>query len=154
MKLSTLTGTFTPFGSGVAIAPEPEPAVCGNDVMARGMAWLTGQLQAHASQPVVYQRGNAKVALCATFGRKLLKLDDGEGGIRMEWTDRDFLIPAASLVIGGGAVLPKRGDLVRVAAGAEVLVYEVGAPGGEPPWTWSDPFRRMLRIHAKQVGTE
>jgi hypothetical protein len=154
VNLTSLAPTFAPFGSGVATDVEPTPADCGTDLMARGSAWLTGKLQSGVSQPVVYHRGNRKIAVCATFGRKLLKLDDGEGGVRMVWTDRDFLIPAASLVIAGSATLPKRGDRIRVIEGGATQVYEVLGPGGEPAWTWSDPFRRMLRIHGKHVGTE
>jgi hypothetical protein len=40
------------------------------------------------------------------------------------------------------------------ADGDQVFVYEVLAPGGEPPWRYSDPYRRTLRIHTKHVGTE
>ena len=36
----------------------------------------------------------------------------------------------------------------------KVYIYEVNAPGSEPPWRWSDPHRRLLRIHTKQIGIE
>lgn len=136
-----------------AEAAVPPEGACGDDVLSRGMAWLTGQMQAHASEPVVYQRGAFRAPMCATLGRKLLKLDDGQGGVRLERTDADFLVPYASLVAGGFGV-PRRGDVVRVRSGGEILTYEVGAPGGEPPWAWSDPFRRLVRVHAKLVDTE
>ena len=89
--------------------------------------------------------------MLATFGRTLLKLDNGYGGVRMEWTDRDFLISAADLMLAGTAVLPERGDRISETQGTKTLVYEVMAPGGEPPWRWSDPHRKVLRIHTKQV---
>jgi hypothetical protein len=72
----------------------------------------------------------------------------------MEWTDRDFLIHAADLVLAGNPTLPERGDIIRETQGGKVFVYEVMAPGGEPPWRWSDVYRKVLRIHAKQVGVE
>jgi hypothetical protein len=138
-----------------ALTPStPAPAACGEDLLARGLAWLTGQFQAHASQPVVYRRGVDAVAVCATFGQKLLKLDDGEGGVRMEWTDMDFLIPAASLDFGDGPFLPERGDLIDIDAGATVETFEVAPYGFEAAWRWSDPHRTLVRIHAKHVGTE
>lgn len=142
------------FGPGVDVepTPDPEPAECGNDLLSRGMAFLATQLQTHASQPIVYQRGDERIALCATFGRKLLKLNDGMGGSRLEWTDRDFIVPSSSLVLSGGAATPRRGDRVRVNIGGGVIqTYEVTAPGNEPPWQWCDPFRKMIRIHAKLV---
>ncbi len=124
------------------------------DLLQTGSDWLADQLKAHASRPVVYRRGTQQVGVLATIGRTLLKLDDGYGGVRMEWTDRDFLIQAADLVLGGVPTLPQRGDQIRETQGGRVFVYEVMAPGREPEWRWSDGFRKVLRIHTKQVGTE
>jgi hypothetical protein len=118
------------------------------DMLHFGLEWLAGKLQEHVSQTVTYRRGASEVAVAATIGRTLMKLADGEGGVRMEWTDRDFLIRAAALVIAGNRITPERGDRV-IDAGK---VYEVMAPGGEPPWRVSDPFGHMLRIHAKFMG--
>jgi hypothetical protein len=80
--------------------------------------------------------------------------DDGYGGVRMEWTDRDFPIKAADLVLGSAPTLPERGDVIRETQGTKTFIYEVMAPGKEPPWRWSDTYRKLLRIHTKQVGTE
>jgi hypothetical protein len=102
----------------------------------------------------VYWRGTQQAAVQATVGRTLLKLDDGYGGVRMEWTDRDFLIHAADLVLGGSPTLPERGDVIRETVGTTTFVYEVMAPGKEPAWRWSDEFYKVLRIHTKQVGVE
>ena len=125
-----------------------------SDLLQVGSDWLAGQLKTHASRPVVYRRGTHAVTVQATVGRTLLKLDDGYGGVRMEWTDRDFLIHAADLVLGGSPTLPERGDVIRETQSGKVFVYEVMAPGGEPPWRWSDVYRKVLRIHTKQVGVE
>jgi hypothetical protein len=124
------------------------------DLLQYGLDWLGDQLKAHVSRSVIYRRGGDEVTVQATIGRTLLKLDDGYGGVRMEWTDRDFLIHAADLVLGGNPVLPQRGDLVRETQGTTTFVYEVMAPGKEPAWRWSDVYRKMLRIHSKQVGVE
>jgi hypothetical protein len=124
------------------------------DLLQTGFDWLADQLKQHASRPVVYQRGAQQVAVQATVGYTLLKLDDGFGGVRMEWTDRDFLVHAADLVLGGSPVLPERSDVIRETQGAKTFIYEVMAPAKEPPWRWSDVYRKLLRIHTKQVGTE
>jgi hypothetical protein len=124
------------------------------DLLKHGSDWLADKLKEHASRTVVYQRGLDEVEVPAAIGRTLLKLDDGYGGVRMEWTDRDFLIHAADLVLAGTPTLPERGDRIRETQGSTVYVFEVMAPGGEPPWRWSDVFRKLLRIHAKQVGVE
>lgn len=124
------------------------------DMLATGLAWLTGQLKANASQTVTYTRGNLGVDVQATFGKKLLKLDDGFGGIRMEWTDIDFLIPAADLSFDGLSILPSRGDLIFVTVGYQVQTYQVFPYGTDPAWRWSDPGQTMMRIHAKYVSGE
>jgi hypothetical protein len=124
------------------------------DLLQAGSDWLAGQLKTHASRQVVYQRGVHSATVRAMIGRTLLKLDDGYGGVRMEWTDRDFLIHAADLVLDGEPTLPQRGDLIRETQGTATFIYEVMAPGNEPPWRWSDVYRKVLRIHAKQVGIE
>jgi hypothetical protein len=125
-----------------------------SDLLEAGMAWLASQLKTHVSRLVIYQRDDAQVAIQATVGRTLLKLDDGEGGVVLQWTDRDFLISAADLVLGGSLTLPQRGDRIRETLGAVTRVYEVMAPGDEPPWRHSDPYGKVLRIHTKLVLTE
>lgn len=124
------------------------------DLLRFGSDWLADKLKQHASRTVVYRRGANEITVQATIGRTLLKLDDGYGGVRMEWTDRDFLIHAADLELDGQAMLPERGDQVRETQDGKTFVFEVIAPGSEPPWRWSDVFRKLLRIHSKQVGVE
>jgi hypothetical protein len=122
------------------------------DLLQTGQNWLADKLKQHASSPVVYQRGADQVSVQATIGRTLLKLDDGYGGVRMEWTDRDYLIQAADLILTAGRVTPERGDRILDAIGTVTSIYEVMAYGGEPPWRFSDPFGKLLRIHTKLVG--
>jgi hypothetical protein len=124
------------------------------DLLQTGQEWLADQLKEHASRQVVYQRGATELVVQATIGRTLMKLDDGYGGIRMEWTDRDFLIQAADLLIGAAVVTPERGDRVRETVGVNTSVFEVMAYGDEPPWRFSDPFGKLLRIHTKFIGIE
>lgn len=124
------------------------------DFLETGTEWLTEKLKAHASRPVVYRRGADEVTVQAIIGRTLLKLADDYGGVRMEWTDRDFLIAAEDLILGGQRTLPKRGDRILETDGSQTRMYEVLAPGNEPEWRWSDPHRKLLRIHTKSIGEE
>lgn len=119
-----------------------------------GQRWLNNQLQQFASREVVYQREVSTVTVQATVGRTLLKLDDGYGGVMMQWTDRDFLIRAEDLVIDGQAVLPQRGDTIHEVQSGVTYTYEVLAPGKEPVWKWSDLYRSLLRIHTKQIQVQ
>lgn len=144
------SGTF----AGVGAEAEPTPASCGTDVMAAGMAWLAGMLPTVMGQPLVYRRGAEAVAFCATPCQTKLLLSDEAGGARIEWTDRDFLIPAASLVLSGSKVLPKRGDVITQDDGEQVHTFQVLPYDGEPQWRWSDPYRRIIRVHTKRISTE
>jgi hypothetical protein len=107
----------------------------------------------HLSRTVTYQRGDDSVEVAATVGRTVFEIDDGSGAA-VQWESRDFLVPAADLVLAGEVVEPLPGDRIRETQGEKVYVYEVLAPGKEPCWRWSDPFRRTLRVHTKQVDEE
>jgi len=123
------------------------------DLLEHGAAWLEGMRKAHASRPVLYERGAASVEVQATVGRTLFEVTD-DYGVVQRTESRDFLILAADLVLGGAAVLPERGDRVRETQDGRTYVYEVMAPGKEPPWRFSDAYRRTLRVHTKQVAVE
>ena len=61
------------------------------DMLRAGQEWLANQLKTHASSTVVYLRGLNQTSVMAIIGRTLMKLEDGYGGVHMQWIDRDFL---------------------------------------------------------------
>ena len=126
------------------------------DLLDRGAAFLDAQRHQHLSRPVVYRRGTDEKEVQATIGKTEFEQVDDVGGVglihRVE--SRDFLVRAAELDLDAGPILPRAGDQVRETVGTAVFVYEVNAPGGQPPWRYSDPYRRVLRIHTKHIGTE
>ena len=126
------------------------------DMISQGLAWLDAQRVKFLSRMVVYQRGSESLELAATIGRTEFEQAD-EYGIVHKTQSRDFLVSAADLVIAGATVLPKSGDRVRETTGGQTFVYEVLAQnqtGERPPWRYSDPQRRTLRIHTKLIATE
>jgi len=122
------------------------------DLLRRGMAWLADQSRQQLAQQVQYARGAQSVPLQATFGQSLLKLEDGQGHLVMEWTDADIVIAAADLILGGVLTQPQRGDTVTTVYRGNTLAYEVLPIKGEPPWRWSDPFNTQMRVHLKLVS--
>lgn len=112
------------------------------DLLAQGAAWLEAQRTKHLTREVTYVRGNDQVTVLATIGRTQFETDDGTA-VRVEYTDRDFLIRAADLVLAGQPTEPERGDLIR-EDGREFEVLD---------WRYSDPYRLALRITTKYVGT-
>lgn len=133
---------------------DPPLTDCGTDMMEWGQGWLSDQLHANMSQPVVYQRGGKKIALCATFGTKMYRYSDINGNSFVQHTDKDFIIPCNLMKIDGVAFFPDYGDKIRVRRGGTVEVYEVMAPNGEAPWTYSGPYNIMVRIHTKLTANE
>jgi predicted aconitase len=123
------------------------------DLLEQGSAFLEDQRHRHMTRPVMYRRAADEVEVSATVGRTIFEQADDRGLVsRLE--SRDFLVRVEDLVLAGSPVLPKAGDQVREAQEGKTFIYEVMAPGGEPPFRYSDPYRRTLRIHTKHVGTE
>lgn len=122
--------------------------------MQQGQEWLAEQQKMHMSREVTYDRGGIEVVVQAVVGRTLLKLSDGQGSIRMVWTDRDFLILASDLTAGGVALPPRRGDRIYESSDGRRYTYDVAAPDGEREWRWADVFRTRVRVHTKQIRVE
>ena len=119
------------------------------DLLQSGSEWLADQFKAHASQSVAYSRGADSTTVLAMIGRTVFETSS-DLGIDERWESRDYLIQAADLDLGE----PQRGDQIRETQGATTYTYEVMAPGKEPAFRFSDPYRKTDRIHTKLVGTE
>ena len=117
------------------------------DLLDKGSAWLESQRTKHMTRDVTYARGIMTGALKATIGRTEYETDDGQV-VRTQFTDRDFLISVADLILNGSATLPEEGDQLHETQGTSILIFEVMG------WRYSDPYRRTYRIETKHVGTE
>lgn len=137
--------------------PDPITApASGRNMLRDGAIKLADWMICNASEAIVYVTVAGAVDCRAVLGKKLLKLDDGQGGFQIQWTDMDFLIRANDLKIGDAAVTPVIGDIIHlvISGGIEVQTFEVCQFGGEPHWRWSDQYQYMRRIHAKFTETE
>ena len=123
------------------------------DLLESAATWLGGMRARHLSRPVTYQRGSDSVEVAATVGKTEFEIDGGYGVVE-RFVSRDFLVAAADLTLAGEPVEPQPGDRIRETVGQKVHVHEVMAPGKEPCWRWSDPYRATLRVHTKEVDVE
>lgn len=115
------------------------------------IAYAVGLANDLAGVDIVYVHDNHRLNLRATPGSTRFEVSDGAGGVRVVHTDRDFLLPAAKLVVHGKTVLPLRGHVIEEhVAGIPMRTYEVKAPDGEQPYRL-DPTRTMLRIHCQDI---
>src|SRR3954466_8485975 len=115
-----------------------------SDLLQQGSDWLADRLKSVASQSVVFSRGATSNSVSATIGRTLFEATS-ELGIVERWEARDYLIQAVDLPLGE----PRRGDQIREIQNGTTYVYEVMAPGNEPAYRFSDPYRKTYRIHTK-----
>ena len=124
-----------------------------SNMLERGAEWLASKLKTHASLTITYARGEDAVELRATPGHTEFEVTEPDGAVIQRQT-RDYLVLTEDLVIDGAEALPMKGDVVRETRGDITHVYEVSAPGSERCYRFSDPYRKMLRIHTQQTGTE
>jgi hypothetical protein len=92
------------------------------DLLDKGSAWLESQRSQHMTRDVVYARGAITLAVKATIGRTEYETDDGQV-VRTEYTDRDFLISVADLVLDGHLTVPEDGDQIRESQRGHSAVF-------------------------------
>jgi len=124
-----------------------------SNLLKTGSEWLADKRKAFAASTVTYSHGGFSVEVEATIGTTRFDVETEGVGVQT-LQSRDFLIFAADLVLEGVEVPPARGAQIRETVGSKTFVFEVMAPGQEPPWRYSDSFRKTLRIHTKHVDTE
>ena len=121
------------------------------DLLQKASEWLENKRTQFAARIVAYSRGTQTVQLPATIGKTVFEVDEGFN-VLLRYEARDFLVLTADLALGGKNVLPQKGDRIYETQGEAIYVYEVTAPGKEPAWRFSDPWRKTLRIHTKQTA--
>jgi hypothetical protein len=110
---------------------------------------LSTGLKDAAGVSVTYSRtGQTSLSLTVVPGRTVFASNQ-DGGARIEFGDRDYLIVASELTYGE----PALGDRIAETIDSVTTTFEVQTPNtGEPAWRWSDPGHTRWRIHTKQVS--
>lgn len=124
----------------------------------RGSAALTRRQGQANAVTITYTRGAESVTIAADepgaawVGNTLFARVVDEPGAAVLWGERDYIIPAASLVIGGELTRPQKGDRIAETIDGAELVFELQTPTGEPAWRYSDADRQRYRVHMKKVS--
>lgn len=87
--------------------------------------------------------GSGRTAVRAIVEEAEIELDE-DAGVRMRFSGVDLLIRAAEL-----GRTPQRGDTIDIGA----VRYKALPRTGEGVYTWEDPDRTVLRIHAQEATT-
>lgn len=118
-------------------------------LFAKLKSWLPGQAAQVAGVTVTYTRGAVTRTVAALEGRTVFA-SQMDGGPRVEFGDRDYLIEAADLTAFGD---PQLGDRITETLNGVSRTWEVKTPGtGDPAWRWSDPGHTRYRVHTIQVS--
>lgn len=118
------------------------------DLLNTGASWLADQLHANASRTIAYTRGAYSVSLTAVIGRTGFRQMGSNGRSQLIFSDRDFMIQAADLILNSETVKPEAGDQITDSDGTFVLTTF----NGEPCYRTSDTHGYQLRCHTKKIG--
>ena len=119
-----------------------------SNLLSRGRSMLVRNLKTAAGVSITYTRGTSSLTLTAWPGNTLFKVSD-DSGLRVFWGERDYLIAAADLTLGE----PAENDRIAETIDGTAMVFEVLPPApNEPAWRWSDPSRKIYRVHVKRVS--
>ena len=121
-----------------------------SDMLAAGAAFLSERATDTFATQVTYWRGSVSVTALATFGQFVFRTTDHQGRVKVERSDRDFILQSATLAAGGIPLPPRRGDRITWDGPNGAEDFEVMAPGNEPPYHYSDPFLNLVRVHTKR----
>lgn len=100
---------------------------------------------------VIYRRGQQSVEVTASISSTIFEVINDSGFVELVHS-RDYLIATEALVLDSATVLPKSGDRIEEVLNGQALTHEVMCPDrSKPCWRFSDPYRRCIRIHTKQI---
>lgn len=118
---------------------------------------LKNRLSDKVGSNVVYYRKNGSVTIECSLrvwqGRTVYRIEDS-GGSRVEWGDRDYLIPVDLLILDSIKSEPRRGDwIIETFEGSPVETerFEISAPENEQAWRYSDFACTLFRVHTKRM---
>jgi hypothetical protein len=122
-------------------------------LLERGMDMIARAAPKVAGGRIIYQRGDSRVWIDATWGRTEFQTDTADG-VRIEHSDRDFIFASAALVLGGVLATPARGDRITLVFENQTDgdVFEVLAPSGAQPYRLCDPEGVMMRVYGKKIS--
>lgn len=123
-------------------------------LLERGLKMLSRSTPGVAGGRIIYQRGTDQIWMEATFGRSEFNVETTEA-VWIESSDRDFIVDAESLILGGKRATPQRGDRITVVEEehGDRQVFEVLAPAGAQVYRLCDPQGNLIRIHTKRLTT-
>lgn len=120
------------------------------DLIAEGVTTI----RAEAGVTITYSRGVDSVAITATPGKQIFRLDDSDGG-SVRVASRDYHFDADDLILDSAQTVPHKGDEIRQDINGTTYVFRVFRPdGGDDVYRYMDGDRNLIRVHTVERGTE
>jgi hypothetical protein len=119
--------------------------------MEKAVQQLINRMIATVPVNIIYHRGTASTNIVCWIGTTAFRITD-QGNSRLTWSDRDYMIPVASLKINGILIEPDYGDWIEETVFGTLRKFELMAPQGEQVWRHSDQQKMIYRIHTKEVN--
>jgi hypothetical protein len=116
-----------------------------------GVAWLAGQLEAHAGETILYSRGGQTVqipAVAAAVDVELLTAEEFHQRGRM----LDWLVRCELVTFDGLHSEPQAGDRIQRTTAGLASMYEVAPVVGGAHFRPADPHGSRWRIHTKLIS--
>lgn len=117
----------------------------------RAASFLATKQQQAYGRTITYARGAETATLTAWLGTSFFARSTEDPGASLVTSERDYMIAAADLVIGGSQTVPQSGDRILETVDGEELIFEILVTAGEPGWRYSDQTRQIIRVHTKRV---
>ena len=121
-------------------------------ILSRAAVLLGATTRQAAGVSVTYRRGAYTKALTAVPGSTDFEVV-GPDGVVLTVQTRDWKIKTSDIVLNSSTVIPAKGDEIDETVGDDTQTYRVLSPGGDTVYRYSDPSRKMLRVHTKLVET-
>lgn len=122
-----------------------------SNLFASFKGWFAGELKKAAGVSIVYSRsGQSSLSISAAAGKSEFPSEQFDA-VRVERSDRDYLIAAADLTYGE----PLLNDRITEIIDGVSRTYEVRLPiesVSDKPWRWADPQHSIYRIHCKRIS--
>ena len=120
----------------------------------KDIAWLYETLSApELSETILYVRGEESVVInSATAAQTSFSVRSYET-VRMNKTDRDWIMKSDLLDFGSGRFEPKRNDIVVWLNGTISNTYKVVNAPSDKVFTYTDQFQTGLRVHCALIET-
>lgn len=116
----------------------------------KAATYLARMRAAHASETVTYRRGVLSVELSASPVPDIYEANR-EGGATVQAQRMDWIIPAASLILGGSVVEPQAGDRIEWINGETTETYELQPVDAEEAASRLDANKTQYLAHSRLV---